>query len=123
MVDFALYFKLHVYSYCKQSDGQNCVINQRQHPRWRIIHSFKYNTCENAFFVGRKVFFFIVSQKFIFIWREEYIEFSCSCLENMKSDVEELMPRLLPVDLGENTEELNLTGPPRNPQEYLRQVQ
>lgn len=64
-----------------------------------------------------------MSQKFIYIWREEYIEFSCSRLENMKSDGEELMPRLLPVDFGENTEELNLTGPPRNPQEYLRQVQ
>uniref|UniRef100_A0A3Q2QZM8 Gem-associated protein 2 n=1 Tax=Fundulus heteroclitus TaxID=8078 RepID=A0A3Q2QZM8_FUNHE len=41
----------------------------------------------------------------------------------MKSDVEELMPRLLPVDCGENTEEVDLSGPPRNPQEYLRQVQ
>ncbi|TNM95658.1 hypothetical protein fugu_016741 [Takifugu bimaculatus] len=40
----------------------------------------------------------------------------------MKSDMEELMPRLLPVDLGENTGEFSLTGPPRNPQEYLRQV-
>uniref|UniRef100_A0A3P9NP64 Gem-associated protein 2 n=1 Tax=Poecilia reticulata TaxID=8081 RepID=A0A3P9NP64_POERE len=41
----------------------------------------------------------------------------------MKSDVEELMPRLLPVDCGEGTEDLDLSGPPRNPQEYLRQVQ
>ncbi|KAM4540431.1 gem-associated protein 2 [Fundulus diaphanus] len=41
----------------------------------------------------------------------------------MKSDVEELMPRLLPVDCGESTEEVDLSGPPRNPQEYLRQVQ
>ncbi|XP_054894731.1 gem-associated protein 2 [Poeciliopsis prolifica] len=41
----------------------------------------------------------------------------------MKSDVEELMPRLLPVDCGEGTEVLDLSGPPRNPQEYLRQVQ
>lgn len=41
----------------------------------------------------------------------------------MKSDVEELMPRLLPIEFGDNTDELNLNGPPRNPQEYLRQVQ
>ncbi|XP_014851226.1 PREDICTED: gem-associated protein 2 isoform X2 [Poecilia mexicana] len=41
----------------------------------------------------------------------------------MKSDVEELMPRLLPVDCGEGTEDVDLSGPPRNPQEYLRQVQ
>lgn len=41
----------------------------------------------------------------------------------MKSDVEELMPRLLPVELGQNTEDVDLSGPPRNPQEYLRQVQ
>lgn len=41
----------------------------------------------------------------------------------MKSDVEELMPRLLPVELGHSTDELDLNGPPRNPQEYLRQVQ
>ncbi|KAM4541614.1 gem-associated protein 2 [Odontesthes bonariensis] len=41
----------------------------------------------------------------------------------MKSDVEELMPRLLPVECGDSTKDLDLTGPPRNPQEYLRQVQ
>ncbi|KAM3595364.1 uncharacterized protein V6R79_022455 [Siganus canaliculatus] len=41
----------------------------------------------------------------------------------MKSDVEELMPRLLPVEYGQNAGNLNLEGPPRNPQEYLRQVQ
>ncbi|KAK2826340.1 hypothetical protein Q5P01_020554 [Channa striata] len=41
----------------------------------------------------------------------------------MKSDVEELMPRLLPVEFGASTEDVNLNGPPRNPQEYLRQVQ
>lgn len=41
----------------------------------------------------------------------------------MKSDVEELMPRLLPVDCGESTEDLDLSEPPRNPKEYLRQVQ
>ncbi|CAB1331115.1 unnamed protein product [Coregonus sp. 'balchen'] len=43
----------------------------------------------------------------------------------MKSDVEELMPRLLPVETcGTDTgEDLNMNEPPRNPQEYLRQVQ
>ncbi|KAK5857005.1 hypothetical protein PBY51_010277 [Eleginops maclovinus] len=41
----------------------------------------------------------------------------------MKSDVEELMPRLLPVESGVSGEELDLNGPPRNPREYLRQVQ
>ncbi|XP_071389116.1 gem-associated protein 2 isoform X1 [Centroberyx affinis] len=41
----------------------------------------------------------------------------------MKSDVEELMPRLLPVEVGDGTEDLDLNGPPRNPREYLRQVQ
>uniref|UniRef100_A0A3P8XH36 Gem-associated protein 2 n=1 Tax=Esox lucius TaxID=8010 RepID=A0A3P8XH36_ESOLU len=41
----------------------------------------------------------------------------------MKSDVEELMPRLLPVETCEIVEDLNLNEPPRNPQEYLRQVQ
>ncbi|XP_023287315.1 gem-associated protein 2 isoform X2 [Seriola lalandi dorsalis] len=41
----------------------------------------------------------------------------------MKSDVEELMPRLLPVEFGASAEHLNMNGPPRNPQEYLRQVQ
>ncbi|XP_028995288.1 gem-associated protein 2 [Betta splendens] len=41
----------------------------------------------------------------------------------MKSDVEELMPRLLPVELGASAEDVGLNGPPRNPQEYLRQVQ
>ncbi|XP_044022502.1 gem-associated protein 2 isoform X2 [Siniperca chuatsi] len=41
----------------------------------------------------------------------------------MKSDVEELMPRLLPVEFGAGTEVLDLNGPPRNPREYLRQVQ
>ncbi|KAG7466233.1 hypothetical protein MATL_G00162710 [Megalops atlanticus] len=40
----------------------------------------------------------------------------------MKSDVEELMPRLLPVEISD-TGDLDLSGPPRNPQEYLRQVQ
>ncbi|XP_077394204.1 gem-associated protein 2 isoform X2 [Festucalex cinctus] len=40
----------------------------------------------------------------------------------MKSDVEDLMPRLLPIDCGDSAP-LNLDGPPRNPQEYLRQVQ
>ncbi|XP_036981111.1 gem-associated protein 2 isoform X1 [Acanthopagrus latus] len=41
----------------------------------------------------------------------------------MKSDVDELMPRLLPIEFGAGTESLELNGPPRNPQEYLRQVQ
>lgn len=41
----------------------------------------------------------------------------------MKSDVEELMPRLLPVEFESSTEQLDLNGPPRNPKEYLRQVQ
>ncbi|XP_008315000.1 gem-associated protein 2 [Cynoglossus semilaevis] len=41
----------------------------------------------------------------------------------MNSDVEELMPRLLPVEFGVKSEALDLSGPPRNPQEYLRQVQ
>ncbi|XP_013869231.1 gem-associated protein 2 isoform X2 [Austrofundulus limnaeus] len=42
----------------------------------------------------------------------------------MKSDVEELMPRLLPLDCGAAAcEDLNFGGTPRNPQEYLRQVQ
>lgn len=41
----------------------------------------------------------------------------------MKSDVDELMPRLLPIEVGAATENLELNGPPRNPQEYLRQVQ
>ncbi|XP_032357162.1 gem-associated protein 2 [Etheostoma spectabile] len=41
----------------------------------------------------------------------------------MKSDVEELMPRLLPVEFGASAEELDMNGPPRNPREYLRQVQ
>uniref|UniRef100_A0A8C1FCV0 Gem-associated protein 2 n=2 Tax=Cyprinus carpio TaxID=7962 RepID=A0A8C1FCV0_CYPCA len=40
----------------------------------------------------------------------------------MKSDVEELMPRLLPLESCD-TEEYNSNEPPRNPQEYLRQVQ
>ncbi|KAJ8290306.1 hypothetical protein GJAV_G00011170 [Gymnothorax javanicus] len=40
----------------------------------------------------------------------------------MNSDVEELMPRLLPVEKCD-TEEYDLSEPPRNPQEYLRQVQ
>lgn len=42
----------------------------------------------------------------------------------MNSDVEEFMPRLLPVDPfdGEH-EEYNVNEPPRNPKEYLRQVQ
>ncbi|XP_018550668.1 gem-associated protein 2 [Lates calcarifer] len=41
----------------------------------------------------------------------------------MKSDAEELMPRLLPVEFRDTAEDLDLNGPPRNPQEYLRQVQ
>ncbi|XP_077431381.1 gem-associated protein 2 [Vanacampus margaritifer] len=41
----------------------------------------------------------------------------------MKSDVEDLMPRLLPIECGDTSAALNLEGPPRNPQEYLRQVQ
>ncbi|KAM9466275.1 gem-associated protein 2 [Clarias gariepinus] len=42
----------------------------------------------------------------------------------MKSDVEELMPRLLPVEpCDAEDEEFNLNEPPRNPREYLRQVQ
>uniref|UniRef100_A0A1A7XW40 Gem-associated protein 2 n=1 Tax=Iconisemion striatum TaxID=60296 RepID=A0A1A7XW40_9TELE len=41
----------------------------------------------------------------------------------MKSDVEELMPRLLPLETGDGSENLDLSGTPRNPQEYLRQVQ
>ncbi|TKS86323.1 Gem-associated protein 2 [Collichthys lucidus] len=41
----------------------------------------------------------------------------------MKSDVEELMPRLLPVEFEASAEDLDLNGPPRNPREYLRQVQ
>ncbi|XP_061157266.1 gem-associated protein 2 isoform X2 [Syngnathus typhle] len=42
----------------------------------------------------------------------------------MKSDVEDLMPRLLPIECsGDTSTLLNLDGPPRNPQEYLRQVQ
>ena len=40
----------------------------------------------------------------------------------MKSDVEELMPRLLPVETGES-DDFKPNEPPRNPQEYLRQVQ
>lgn len=41
----------------------------------------------------------------------------------MKSDVEDLMPRLLPIETGDTSSVLDLNGPPRNPQEYLRQVQ
>lgn len=41
----------------------------------------------------------------------------------MKSDVEELMPRQLPVYFGANSEDLDLNRPPRTPQEYFRQVQ
>ncbi|XP_054652165.1 gem-associated protein 2 isoform X1 [Dunckerocampus dactyliophorus] len=41
----------------------------------------------------------------------------------MKSDMDDLMPRLLPVECGDSSAELKLDGPPRNPQEYLRQVQ
>lgn len=42
----------------------------------------------------------------------------------MKSDVEELMPRLLPVEPCDGAdEEYNVNEPPRNPKEYLRQVQ
>ncbi|KAF7651095.1 hypothetical protein LDENG_00116100 [Lucifuga dentata] len=41
----------------------------------------------------------------------------------MKSDAEELMPRLLPVEFEGSTKDLDLSGTPRNPQEYLRQVQ
>ncbi|XP_063080111.1 gem-associated protein 2 [Engraulis encrasicolus] len=40
----------------------------------------------------------------------------------MSSDAEELMPRLLPVEASDS-EELDLGETPRNPQEYLRQVQ
>uniref|UniRef100_A0A673HYD9 Gem-associated protein 2 n=1 Tax=Sinocyclocheilus rhinocerous TaxID=307959 RepID=A0A673HYD9_9TELE len=40
----------------------------------------------------------------------------------IKSDMEELMPRLLPLESCD-TEEYNSNEPPRNPQEYLRQVQ
>uniref|UniRef100_A0A4W4FST8 Gem-associated protein 2 n=1 Tax=Electrophorus electricus TaxID=8005 RepID=A0A4W4FST8_ELEEL len=40
----------------------------------------------------------------------------------MKSDVEELMPRLLPVEPC-TEEEYDVNEPPRNPQEYLRYVQ
>lgn len=40
----------------------------------------------------------------------------------MRSEVEDLMPRLLPVTMDDRTD-MNLSGPPRNPQEYLRQVQ
>ncbi|XP_062863845.1 gem-associated protein 2 [Trichomycterus rosablanca] len=41
----------------------------------------------------------------------------------MKSDVEELMPRLLPVEVCDEEEEFSLNEPPRNPREYLRHVQ
>ncbi|KAM4626017.1 gem-associated protein 2 [Polymixia lowei] len=41
----------------------------------------------------------------------------------MKSDVEDLMPRLLPFEVGDGTQDFDLNEPPRNPQEYLRQVQ
>ncbi|KAK0151909.1 Gem-associated protein 2 [Merluccius polli] len=41
----------------------------------------------------------------------------------MRSDVEDLMPRLLPIETENRTEALKLNGAPRNPQEYLRQVQ
>ncbi|XP_066541893.1 gem-associated protein 2 [Hoplias malabaricus] len=43
----------------------------------------------------------------------------------MKSEVEELMPRLLPVegDDDDGDEDYKLKEPPRNPQEYLRHVQ
>lgn len=40
----------------------------------------------------------------------------------MKSDMEDLMPRILLVETCD-TEEYNSNEPPRNPQEYLRQVQ
>ncbi|XP_048831204.1 gem-associated protein 2 [Brienomyrus brachyistius] len=40
----------------------------------------------------------------------------------MNSDVEELMPKLLPIDPCD-PEDVDLSGPPRTPQEYLRQVQ
>ncbi|XP_076843898.1 gem-associated protein 2 isoform X2 [Brachyhypopomus gauderio] len=40
----------------------------------------------------------------------------------MKSDVEELMPRLLPVEPSAD-EQYDVNEPPRNPQEYLRHVQ
>uniref|UniRef100_A0AAY4B9W8 Gem-associated protein 2 n=1 Tax=Denticeps clupeoides TaxID=299321 RepID=A0AAY4B9W8_9TELE len=40
----------------------------------------------------------------------------------MKSDVEELMPRLLPLESGD-LDDLDFSEPPRNPQDYLRQVQ
>ncbi|KAG2457780.1 GEMI2 protein, partial [Polypterus senegalus] len=40
----------------------------------------------------------------------------------MKSDVEDLMPRLLPVE-NYDVDDFDPSIPPRNPQEYLRQVQ
>ncbi|XP_012682255.2 gem-associated protein 2 [Clupea harengus] len=40
----------------------------------------------------------------------------------MNSDLEELMPRLLPVETSDS-DDLDLGETPRNPQEYLRQVQ
>ncbi|KAL4656312.1 gem-associated protein 2 [Arapaima gigas] len=42
--------------------------------------------------------------------------------DSMKSDVEELMPKLLPVDPCD-ADDFDPSEPPRNPQEYLRQVQ
>ncbi|CAK6962037.1 gem-associated protein 2 [Scomber scombrus] len=41
----------------------------------------------------------------------------------MKCDAEDLMPRMLPVEFGEGSTDVDLKAPPRNPQEYLRQVQ
>lgn len=41
----------------------------------------------------------------------------------MKSDVEDLMPRLLPFEFETGSCDLDLSGPPSNPREYLRQVQ
>ncbi|XP_029972632.1 gem-associated protein 2-like [Salarias fasciatus] len=41
----------------------------------------------------------------------------------MKSDTEDLMPRLLPLECVGGAAELDLSVTPRNPQEYLRQVQ
>lgn len=40
----------------------------------------------------------------------------------MNSDMEEIMPRLLPVEASDS-DELDLGETPRNPKEYLRQVQ
>lgn len=41
----------------------------------------------------------------------------------MESTVEELMPRLLPVEDCDISEDFDPTVPPRTPQEYLKRVQ